>query len=196
MMAIQAYGKRTELSGSMPDDHVGGRASGTGERRAIDAAPWNQGSNDRHAGRDDAQRREVKRFFRQVRDINRRIEREEEQLERLRARLESGRLSNLTGMPRGGDGDWTDAVDYLIDLEKRVNARIGEMCQLKRTVMGMIDAVEDSRYREVLDCYYLKGMTWEEVADAMGYSLRQVFRLHRAALEEVTLRQDVIECHD
>ena len=53
-------------------------------------------------------------FFRQVRDINRRIEREEEQLERLRARLESGRLSNLTGMPRGGDGDWTDAVDYLM----------------------------------------------------------------------------------
>lgn len=130
----------------------------------------------------------VKTFLRRVRSIDRRIEREEEQLERLREKVEAGRMSAVTGMPRGGASDWTDTVDHLIVLEQRINARIREMCQVKRRAIDMIDRVEDGRYRELLDCYYIKGMTWEQVAEAMGYKdVRWVYVLHGRALREVRM---------
>ena len=134
---------------------------------------------------------EVKLFLRRVRSIDRRIEREEEQLERLREKVEAGRMSAVTGMPRGGASDWTDTVDHLIVLEQRVNTRIREMCQMKRRAIDMIDRVEDGRYRELLDCYYLKGMTWEQVAEAMGYKdVRWVYVLHGRALKEVRMVEE------
>lgn len=136
----------------------------------------------------------TKQYLRQVRNIDRRIAREEEQLERLRARVEAGRMSAITGMPRGGGSDWTDTVDRLIALEQRINARIREMCQVKRRAIDMIDRVEDGRFRELLDCYYIKGMTWEQVAEAMGYKdVRWVYVLHGRALREVRMEEENVD---
>ena len=132
----------------------------------------------------------TKQYLRQVRNIDRRIEREEEQLERLRARVETGRMSAITGMPRGGGTDWTDTVDRLIALEQRLNARIREMCRVKADAIDMIDRVEDGRFRELLDCYYIKGMTWEQVAHEMHLDLRWVYRLHGRALRAVRMEED------
>lgn len=133
---------------------------------------------------------EAKRFLRSVRDIDRRIEREEEEIERLRAKLEAGRLNVLTGMPRGGQGDWTATADSLIELEKKHNARIREMCRLKIAAVDAVDAVEEARYREVLDLYYLKGLTWEQVATTMGLDLRWVYRLHGRALTRIRVPEE------
>lgn len=133
---------------------------------------------------------EAKQFLRQVRFLDRRIEREEEQLMRLRAKLEAGRMSSITGMPRGGAGDWTDTVDHLIVLEQRLNARVREMCQIKARAIDMIDRVDDGRFRELLDCYYIKGMTWEQVAHEMHLDLRWVYRLHGRALRAVRMEED------
>ncbi len=132
----------------------------------------------------------TKQFLRRVRGIDRRIEREEEELTRLRAKVEAGRMSDLTGMPRGGASDWTDTVHALIELERRVNARIREMCQVKGRAIDMIDRVEDGRYRELLDCYYIKGMTWEQVAHEMHLDLRWVYRLHGRALRAVRIEEE------
>lgn len=133
----------------------------------------------------------VKQFLRRVRGIDRRIEREEEELMRLRAKVEAGRMSDLTGMPRGGASDWTDTVHALIELERRVNARIREMCRMKQTAIDMIDAVEEIRLREVLDCYYIKGFTWEQTAEAMGYKdPRWVYVLHGRALRAAKLPEE------
>lgn len=127
----------------------------------------------------------TKQYLRQVRGIDRRIEREEEQLERLRAKVEAGRMSSVTGMPRGGASDWTETVDRLIELERRLNARIREMCALKQSAMDMIDRVEEARYREVLELYYLHGLTWTQVAEVMHLDLRWIYRLHGRALRAV-----------
>lgn len=132
----------------------------------------------------------TKQYLRQVRGIDRKIAREEEQLERLRARVEAGRMSAVTGMPRGGSSDWTDTVDHLIVLEQRLNARIREMCQVKGRAIDMIDRVEDGRFRELLDCYYIKGMTWEQVAHEMHLDLRWVYRLHGRALRAVRMPEE------
>lgn len=127
----------------------------------------------------------AKEFLRRARNVDRRIDEATERVERLRARLEAGRLSSVTGMPRGGSSDWTATVDSLIELEQRVNARVREMCRLKRLAQEAIDRVEEARLREVLELYYIDGYTWEQVAERMHYSRRNVTTLHGVALRKV-----------
>ena len=45
-----------------------------------------------------------------------------------------------------------------------------------------IRAVEEPRLSEVLELYYIDGLTWEDVANRMGLDLRWVYRLHGRAL--------------
>lgn len=127
----------------------------------------------------------AKEFLRQARDADRRIDEAMERLERMRAKLEAGRMSNLTGMPRGGAVDWTETADRVIELEKRVNARIREMVRHKQAAMDAIDAVEESRLREVLELYYIDGLTWDKVAETMQLDRRWVTRLHGKALLKI-----------
>lgn len=136
----------------------------------------------------------AKEFLRRARSADRWIDEATERAKRLRARLESGRQSGVTGMPRGGAADWTQTADKLIELEKRINERIREMVCLKQAAMDAIDRIEDSRQREVLELYYIDGLTWERVAERMGFEVRQIYRLHGQALLKVTVPKDVIEC--
>lgn len=135
----------------------------------------------------------AKEFLRQARDADRRIDEAMERLERMRAKLEAGRMSNLTGMPRGGGADWTETADRVIELEKRVNARIREMVRQKQAAMDAIDRVEEARLREVLELYYLDGYTWEQVAEQMDMSDRHVKRLHGIALLRVKVPTEVAQ---
>lgn len=135
----------------------------------------------------------AKEFLRMARGVDRRIDRATERVERLRARLEAGRLNQITGMPRGGNSDWTETADKLIELEKIVNARVREMCTVKRLAMEAIEAVEEMRYREVLELYYLDGFTWEQVAEQMHYTVRNVTNLHGKALLKIKVPMEIIE---
>lgn len=124
-----------------------------------------------------------KEYLRAVRTIDRRIDETLERLERMRARLEAGRQSNLSGMPRGGAVDWTATADKVIELEQAYNERLRDMCRMKREAQAAIDRVEDARYRELLELYYIDRYTWEQVATTMGYDVRHVTRLHGEALQ-------------
>ena len=64
----------------------------------------------------------AKEFLRRARSVDRRVDEATERAERVRAKLVAGRMSSLTGMPRGGSGDWTQTADRLIELEQAVNA--------------------------------------------------------------------------
>ena len=137
----------------------------------------------------------AKEFLRRARNVDRRVDEATERVDRLRARLEGGRMSNITGMPRGGASDWTETADKLIELERQVNARIRDLVRLKQAAMDAIDRVEEARLREVLELYYIDGFTWEQVAGRMGLDLRWVYRLHGRALTMVRVPEEV-EKHD
>ena len=133
----------------------------------------------------------AKQFLRRVRDIDRRIDTATERAERLRARLEAGRMSRITGQPRGGAQDWTGTADMLIEYEREINSRVREMCRLKRLAQEAIDAIEEARLREVLELYYLSGYSWKQVADTMHLDERWVYRLHGRALQMVKVPEEV-----
>lgn len=138
----------------------------------------------------------AKEFLRRARSIDRRVDEATERVERLRARLEAGRMSTITGQPRGGASDWTETADRLIEYERGLNSRVREMCRLKRLAQEAIDAVEDARLRELLELYYIDGFTWEQVAQRMDLDLRWVFRLHGRALTRVRVPKDLPGCNN
>ena len=133
----------------------------------------------------------AREFLRQARNIDRRIDETSERAERIRARLESGRMSSITGMPRGGAEDWTATADRLIELERSINAETREMCRLKKLALKAIRGVKDDRYREVLELYYIDGLTWGKVAERMGLrDVRWVYELHCRALRMVRVPEE------
>lgn len=144
------------------------------------------------AGGSGGERMTAKEFLRRARTVDRRVDEATERVERLRARLEAGRMSSITGMPRGGGSDWTATADKLIELEQVVNRRTREMVRWKLMAIDAIRAVEEPRLAELLELYYIDGLTWERVAERMGYEVRQVYRLHGAALLRVRVPED---CH-
>ena len=133
----------------------------------------------------------AKEFLRRARGVDRRVDEAQERFDRLRARLEAGRMSSLTGMPRGGGADWTETADRLIELERVVNQRTRELVRWKLAAIDAIRAVEEPRLSEVLELYYIDGFTWEQVAQRMALDVRWVYRLHGRALMCVKVPEEV-----
>ena len=131
----------------------------------------------------------AKEYLMRAWQIDRRIDAKIEERDRLRAKLEAGRMSRITGMPRGGSGDWTDAVSRVVELDRQIGAEIVELCRIKREVNAAIDAVEPTRLREVLALRYRNYLTWEEIAERMALDLRWVYRLHGEALTRIVMRR-------
>lgn len=131
----------------------------------------------------------VKQYLMRAWQVDRRIERKIEERDRLAAQLESG-VGRLTGMPRGGGHDWTDTAIRVMELTGQINREIADLCRVKREVSEAIDMIEDRRIREVMEMRYRNYMTWEEIARALRYDLRWVYRLHGKGLARV---QDAIE---
>lgn len=133
----------------------------------------------------------AKEFLRRARSVDRRVDEAQERVQRLRARLESGRMSAVTGMPRGGSADWTETADRLIELEQVVNQRTRELVRWKLAAIDAIRSVEEPREAELLELYYIDALTWEQVAQRMALDLRWVYRLHGRALTKVRVPEDM-----
>ena len=114
--------------------------------------------------------------------IDRRIQRKIEERDRLQALLEAGRQTHLTGMPRGGNHDWTDTADKVIALTEQIDRDIAELVRVKTWADQTISRVRNVRYRNVLELRYKNYMTFEQIAEEMNISLRWVYILHKRAL--------------
>lgn len=132
----------------------------------------------------------VKRFLSRPFWIDKRIDRKQEEIDRLRAKLTKS-TATLSDMPRGGaGGDWTDADIKVMELEDAIHAEIIELCAIKREVFEIIDAVEDERLRTLLELRYRNYLTFERIAVEMSYSYDHVKHLHKEALKAVEAIKD------
>ena len=85
-----------------------------------------------------------------------------------------------------------NAIVKMVDLEEEINADIDRLVKLKREIMGVINSVEQPEYHLLLELRYLSYKTWEDIAERMNYSYRQVHRLHAQALNSL---EQAIPCH-
>lgn len=106
---------------------------------------------------------------------------EEIQMLRLRKMSPSAQIS---GMPRSNT--FSDLSDYAALVDSKIQElKIERYLAMKLyiEIKNQINLIEDENEREVLRLKYILGHTWEEVCERMGYSWRQIHRIHNKALE-------------
>ena len=96
--------------------------------------------------------------------------------------------STLTGMPRNpnrGTSTMADAVCKIVDLQAEINSDIDRLVDLKREMVRMIKAVDNTEYQTLLELRYLCFKTWEQISVDMGYSIQHIYRLREKAYDEI-----------
>lgn len=136
----------------------------------------------------EALRYKKKQFLRRYRKNVACIERLEKKLVLLDERITSLRSPNLSGMPRGGvPVTIDDLMSDKMDLEDRIKRLKAKSRDLKKAVYEEIDSLEDSRYCEVLEAHFIEGLSFEDIAEEMGYTERHVINLYSEAITLLTL---------
>lgn len=91
----------------------------------------------------------------------------------------------------------------IIDMEQETNQLIESYMEKRKVIINQIDSMEDLAQYSILYARYIEKKKLEVIADEMGYSCRQIIRIHVDALNafekkygKAYLSPDDIECHD
>lgn len=133
--------------------------------------------------------RSKKRFLKRYRKINERTRRLVRKLALLEDRIKSIKSPSLSGMPRGGvPVTIDDLMSDKLDLEDRIKRLKDKGRGLKREICEEIDSLEDPRYCEVLEMFFIDCLDFGDIAEELGYSERHVISLYSEAIEILSLR--------
>ena len=129
----------------------------------------------------------VKEYLGQAYRLDQRINSKLEQVASLND-LATKCTYTLTGMPRNpnrGTSTMADAVAKIVDLQAEINRDIDRLVDLKREMVRLIKAVDNTEYQTLLELRYLCFKTWEQISVDMGYSIQHIYRLREKAYDEI-----------
>ncbi|MDD6040515.1 MAG: sigma factor-like helix-turn-helix DNA-binding protein [Clostridia bacterium] len=87
-----------------------------------------------------------------------------------------------------GTGERSKVETYILelwDVHNELQEEIARLTEKSRQTEQLIKTLPDERYRAVLELRYLCGMTWEEIASRLHFTLRWVHKLHRDAIDQL-----------
>ncbi|MCD8197822.1 MAG: DUF1492 domain-containing protein [Lachnospiraceae bacterium] len=131
----------------------------------------------------------AKEYLSQAYRLDARINSKVEQVESLNC-LATKCTSTLTGMPKSSNGSTSrmeDVIVKIIDLQEEINRDIDELVDLKKEIVRVIKAVDDTECQTLLEKRYLCFEQWEQIAVDLGYSIQHTFRLHDRALKKISV---------
>ena len=131
----------------------------------------------------------AKEYLGQAYRLDQRINSKLEQVLSLRE-LTKKATATMSDMPGGGSRNvykMQDIIGKIVDLENEINADIDQLVDLKREMVAAIKSVENPECQTLLELRYLCFKTWEQIAVDMGYSTRNVYKLHDAAVEKLRI---------
>ncbi len=116
------------------------------------------------------------------------IERLEAKLNQIETRMTSIRSSKFTDMPRGGIPiTIEDLTIDKIELEERIDRLKKKSRKLRSEILEEIDRVDDVRYSEVLESFFIDCKSLEDIAEKMGYTDRHIYRLYSEGVTYLAL---------
>lgn len=134
-----------------------------------------------------------KAFLWSYRDQKMRAERIKEQQEELRENKISISILN-DGMPRGTSK--SDLSDYAIqfdELEQKLRVERFKSVQRFLLVRNSIESIENDKEKTILTYRYLRGYTWEKIAEKTKYCQQWVRKLHAQALDHFEIPKEALE---
>lgn len=78
-----------------------------------------------------------------------------------------------------------DSVAKIIDLQDEINQKIDQYVDLKRSISGLLEQIQDPDQVKILHKRYFEYKTWEQIACETKYSYRNVCYIHGKALQAV-----------
>ena len=93
--------------------------------------------------------------------------------------------------PRAADDTGRNTQEEKLIIALSYHERVRElekaMTETRRKTDMLIDSLDMQSEKEIITRRYLICQTWEQIAEGMGYSLMQIFRIHNKALEKMLL---------
>lgn len=137
---------------------------------------------------------QAKAYLNQIRELDVKIRQRRDEIDVLRETAMSQSMQLDADRIRTDSPDQdpmaTKVIRY-VEIQKEVEDLLLELMELKHTVIGQIHQLNDANLMTVLCMRYVELMTWEQIADDMGYSLQHVFRIHGKALEAFGQKFDI-----
>lgn len=136
----------------------------------------------------------VKEFLKQYGEAERQAERLKKEYQEEVERIGSIKSpADNDGMPHGTNISKTVELQAIRLAEKAEEYKEAQIYAMKKRqevfdVIWNVPGIEG----QILYERYINLKRWDDVADAVGYSVRQTHRIHQAALISVN---DVLECH-
>lgn len=131
----------------------------------------------------------AREYLNQAHRLDQRIDAKIEQVASLNA-MATKCTATLSGMPHNpnrGTSSMEDTIVKIIDLQHDINQDIDRLVDLKREIAAVINAVDNSECRILLELRYLCFKTWEQIAVEMNYGIDNIYKLHNKALRMVTV---------
>lgn len=129
-----------------------------------------------------------KRYLKRYRKNIGCIDRLEKKLYLLTQRIESARTASLSGMPRGGVPVTVDElISDKIELKNRIKRLRQKNKKIKNEILEEIDSLDDPRYCEVLEAYFIDCLSISEIAEKEAYTDRHIYRLYDEAIHMLAL---------
>lgn len=131
----------------------------------------------------------VKNFLMGAHCINLSIQCKLEQVQSLSdlAMKATSTISDMPGSPNRNITKMEDVILKIVDLQTEIGDDIDRLLILKKQINDCINQVDDREGRMVLEERYLRQSKWEDIANASSRSMRQIFRIHDAALGKITI---------
>ena len=87
------------------------------------------------------------------------------------------------GMPHGSSCmDLSEYAAQLDELLTELKDQMEQRIRIRREITQRIEAMQDEPEKTVLRLRYIHWLRWEQIAERMGYSLRNITKIHGKAL--------------
>ena len=130
------------------------------------------------------------RYLSRYRRLNQRIDRLLE--EQGRWREKAMRITPVLSPVPGGGGSGSPIerpMDKVLEIDAEINREIDALIDLRRDIQGAIEKVPDENLQLLLTYRYIDGLSFEKIAEKLHYGYQWVYKLHRKALDALTLQQ-------
>ena len=134
-----------------------------------------------------------KEYLSSYRNMQKRIINLREQLESLREVERSAKGRRLTDMPKGGarQQDLSDLMVHIEELRDKISDKIWEANKIRVNIEDAIAGLRDADEQRVLRLRYIEIKKVGTISAEMGYSPRQINRIHGRALKKIKMSDHV-----
>lgn len=129
-----------------------------------------------------------KQYLRQGYKLKQEIKSLEQTLKELESNLDNVKAiqyskDKLQGGPLQDDTNIIEKIDKIIEVENIIKDKLLELKTFQANLILEILKLNNTDEKNLLQARYIMNLTWEEISKELDYSLTQIHRIHRKALE-------------